>query len=413
MEEEKIVRVRRRRKKFDKYRLRKILFWVMLFILLLAGIILFYFLNKSNDEHRVIRVAACGCVNHEAVFTLREGADVAMLVRMARGLKMNADVLNIDFDHILQNDSVYHFGCRGEQEGGYAQFVSEINRANQIKYHDLFKDVAAEAGEKEIKMYSILYVGLPAVYVLINYYPDFGRINFIHLPHSAMFLNTEYRLIDMFFTLDIKPTKDVLQNRMKQKIDYYLIQDRFNFIDLIDLLGGVEINIDKPYAEEYEKTPGKAQLDGYHSWEYIRFLDWRNIKMNVRGEKKRDLVRSDNFSIAASDLERIYEMRNQRQRHVLEGMRKSFMGLSTMDQMFVVENFKNVFRTDMDTEFLMALYKDILSTPHFSYGNLPGYYSTENDKLYFYPDMASFEMMRKREIRTYLEQRKTKQQVVY
>ena len=254
---------------------------------------------------------------------------------------------------------------------------------------------------------------MPAVYVLINYYPEFQRINFIHLPHSAMFLNNEYRLIDLFFTLDIKPLKDILQDQLAQKIDYFLIQDRFNFIDLIDLLGGVDINIDKPYAEEYKLTAGMSKLDGYHSWEYIRFLDWRNVKMNVRSEKKRDLVRSDNFSIAGSDLERIYEMRNQRQRHVLEGMRKSFVSLSTVDQLFVVENFKNVFRTDMDTDFLMSLYKDILSTPNFSYGNLPGYYSTENNKVFFFPDMASFEMLRKREIRTYLQQRRSRQQVVY
>lgn len=412
MDQDNTGRVRKRKSNNKKYKIRKRIFWICLLVLLLLGLLLAFMHMRQPREHRVIRVAACGCVNQEAVFTLREGADLAMLVRMAKGLKMNADLANIDFDKILQHDSVYHFNCKGVEAAG-PNLLYEISKSTNTKFRELNKEVVAEAKGNEIKMYSILYVGLPAVYVLINYYPEFGRINFIHLPHSAVFLNNDYRLIDMFFTLDIKPTKDILENRLAQKIDYYLIQDRFNFIDLIDLLGGVDINIDKPYAEMYNKNPGNANLDGFHSWEYIRFLDWRNLKMNVRSDKKRDLVRSDNFSVAPQDLQRIYEIRNQRQRHVLEGMRNSFMALPTVDQMFVLENFKNIFRTDMDNSFLMSLYKDILSTPNFSYGNLPGYYSNENDKLYFYPDIASFEMLRKREIRNYLEQRKTKNQVVY
>lgn len=412
MDQDNTGRVRKRKSNNKKYKIRKRIFWICMLVLLLLGLLLAFMHMRSPREHRVIRVAACGCVNQEAVFTLREGADLAMLVRMAKGLKMNADLANIDFDKILQHDSVYHFNCKGVEAAG-PNLLYEISKSTNTKFRELNKEVVAEAKGNEIKMYSILYVGLPAVYVLINYYPEFGRINFIHLPHSAVFLNNDYRLIDMFFTLDIKPTKDILENRLAQKIDYYLIQDRFNFIDLIDLLGGVDINIDKPYAEMYNKNPGNANLDGFHSWEYIRFLDWRNLKMNVRSDKKRDLVRSDNFSVAPQDLQRIYEIRNQRQRHVLEGMRNSFMALPTVDQMFVLENFKNIFRTDMDNSFLMSLYKDILSTPNFSYGNLPGYYSNENDKLYFYPDIASFEMLRKREIRNYLEQRKTKNQVVY
>jgi anionic cell wall polymer biosynthesis LytR-Cps2A-Psr (LCP) family protein len=205
----------------------------------------------------------------------------------------------------------------------------------------------------------------------------------------------------------------ILEHTLQQKIDYYLIQDRFNFIDLIDLLGGVNINLDKPYADEYNLKPGKNNLDGYYAWEYIRFLDWRNVKMTVKSEKKKDLVRQDNFEMDPRTMEMTYEMRNQRQRYVLEGMRRSFQNLSTADQLYVIENFKNVFRTDMKADFLNMLYKDILSTPSFSYGNVPGYYSVEGSKLFFYPDLPSFEMIRKREIRTYLEKRKDKNQVVY
>lgn len=396
------------------YKKRKIWFWIILVLLLLTALAIYFLLNRKTSEVKFIRVAACGCVNQRAVYTMREGSDLAMLIRMAKGFKLNADVTKVNMDKIVMNDSVYHIPCQG-QSGNQRryEYINQINQTIKLSYKDLSKEVIAAANEKEIKSYSILYIGIPAVYVLINYYPEFHRINFIHIPHSALFLNTEYRLIDLFFTLDIYPTMRILEHSLQQKIDFYLIQDRFNFIDLIDLLGGVEVNLDKPYAEEYSLTPGRNKIDGFYSWEYIRFLDWRNLKMTVKSERKKDLVRSDNFEVDTRNMEMIYEMRNQRQRYVLEGMRKSFINLSTSDQLYVIENFKNVFRTDMKVEFLSMLYKDILSSPSFSYGNIPGYYSHEGNKLFYYPDLPSFEMLRKKEIRTYLEKRKGKNQVIY
>lgn len=396
------------------YAKRKMWFWIILFILLLLGILLYFLINKKTTEHRLIRVASCGCVNQRAVYTMREGSDLGMLIRLSKGFSINADALHVNLDKIVLNDSVYHIPCQGAtSKSKRNEFISQINQSIKLSYKDLSKEVVAEAQQKDIECYTILYVGIPAVYVLISYYPEFHRINFVHIPHSALFLNTEYRLIDLFFTLDIYPTMRILEHSLQQKIDYYLIQDRFNFIDLIDLLGGVDINLDKPYADEYNLTAGKQRIDGFYSWEYIRFLDWRNIKMTVKSEKKKDLVRQDNFVMDPRTMEMTYEMRNQRQRHVLEGMRQSFKGLSATDQLYVIQNFKNVFRTDMKVELLNLLYKDILSTPSFSYGNVPGYYSTEGSKLFFYPDLPSFEMLRKREIRTYLEKRQDKNQVIY
>jgi len=400
--------------KRSKYEKRKIAFWIILGLLALFIIFLVFFLNKKTTENRLIRVAACGCVNQRAVYTMREGSDMSMLIRLAKGFTINADAIHVNMDQIVKNDSVYHIPCIGVSGNSKRkEFISQINQTIKLSYRDLSKEVVAEAQQKEIECFTILYIGIPAVYVLITYYPEFHRINFVHIPHSAMFLNTEYRLIDLFFTLDIYPTMRILEHSLQQKIDYYLIQDRFNFMDLIDLLGGVEINLDKPYAEEYNLKPGKNTIDGFYAWEYIRFLDWRNIQMTVKSEKKKDLVRQDNFEMNPRTMEMTYEMRNQRQRYVLEGMRRSFKALSTADQLYVIENFKNVFRTDMKADFLNMLYKDILSTPSFSYGNVPGYYSVEGSKLFFYPDLPSFEMIRRQEIRKYLETRRNKNQVIY
>ncbi|MFW9603075.1 MAG: hypothetical protein ACMV1B_12270, partial [Prevotella sp.] len=77
------------------------------------------------------------------------------------------------------------------------------------------------------------------------------------------------------------------------------------------------------------------------------------------------------------------------------------------------ESFKNVFRTDMKPDFLAKVYKDILVSPRFSYGSLPGYYGHENGKLFYYPDLPNFERLRKIEIRRSLEKRTNKEQVFY
>lgn len=399
-----------------KYKVRKIIFWSV--VVLLMFLLLVFSLNfkKPGKETRLIRVAVCGCVKNPAVYTMRESSDMGMLVTRAGGFKLSADVNGVDLDRIVLHDSVYHVPCRLIKSDsavyGY-KLAKEVNSMIRRSYVDLTNEIVAESNEKELKHFSILYVGIPAVFVIINYYPELQRINFVHVPHSTVFLNNDYRLIDFFFTLDIYPTMRIIEHRLKQKLDFYLIQDRFNFIDLIDMLGGVSVNLDKPYADEYNMNAGENMIDGFHAWEFIRFMDWRNIEMNVDGDKKMNLVTSDNFQIKPKTLERIYELRNHRQRHVLEGMRSSFLGMNKVDQFSVLNHFKDVFRTDMTNDFLMQLYGDLLSTPNFSYGNIPGYYSGEGDKLFFYPDLLSFESLKNKEIRTYLDIRRGLKQVVY
>lgn len=375
-----------------------------------------FYLSATGAEtpHRFIRVGICGAINKPAVYTVREGSDLAMLVMLAHGFSTDADIDKINLDYVVRNDSIYHIPAHGAKSYSRTiSFMREINKMTNRAFKDVSKEITAKANEKEIKQYSILYVGLPAVYVLINYYPEFHRINFVHLPHSAVFLHNEYRLSDIFFTYGILPTMRILENRMKQKIDFYMIQDRFAFIDLIDKLGGVDISLDEEYAREYELMEGNQNIDGFHAWEYIRFLDWKNLKLNASNDKTINLILKDNFQVDPKTWERIYETRNQRQRYVLLGMRKAFIGLAPDEQLNLIGNIHKEFRTDMTNEFLMELYTDLLSTRNFGFGSLPGYYSSEGNNLYFYPDLPNFDMLRKQEIRKYLEIRKEKSQTIY
>jgi len=398
----------------DKYRRRKLVFWLGLCSVgLLAVFLLFVWpLLKPEPKRELIRAGICGAVNSPAVYSLAKGADLAMLVRMAGGFTPAADFARVNLDRLVMHDTIYHIPARGVA-GGVPSLMDALKEPLSAPAADISKLVAAELGRKEIRKFTILYVGLPSVFVLITYAPDLKRIQFTHIPHSALFLNNDYRLQDIFFTVNIKPTVKLLENRLKQKIDYYLIQNRSAFLELIDRLHGIDITLDEPYARAYGMKPGTGHLDGFHVWEYIRFLNIRNMSVSHTSGKDMDLIRHDNFKADPASWKLEYELRQQRQRMVLNGMRTAFAGLDTDGQLMVINNFARLFETDMDSGFILKLYKDVLQVPAFSFGALPGYYSGEDSKLYFYPDMPGYEMLLKKEIRTSLQSLKSREQTVY
>lgn len=397
----------------DKYRRRKLIFWITLVgIILLVLLCMFLCPFGSKSKGILIRAGICGAIHRPAVYDLPQGADLAMLIRMANGVTPAADLSRVNLDHIIMHDSIYHIPTSGD--GQRARTLQDaLTEVYAEKSYDYPDSIAAARFDKEVKKYTILYIGLPAVYVLITYYPEGRNIQFTHIPHSTVLLRNNFRISDIFFTLGIAQTKRILENRLKVRIDHYLIQDRFTFSGLIDDMGGIAVRLDTSYAKQYDFDPGIRHIDGFHSWEFVRYLDLKSRNLKVTDKKSMDVIRHDNFTADPNQWAIAYEQRNQRQRIILNAMRSTFVGLSTSKQLQVVADFHKSFETDLDNALLMSLYKDILSSPNFTYGSLPGYYSNENNKLYFYPDFPSFRLLLNTEIRNALESAKTKEQVVY
>lgn len=360
----------------------------------------------------MIRAGICGAIHRPAVYDLPQGADLAMLIRMAHGVTPMADLSRVDLDHIVMNDSIYHIPTNSDW-GRARTLQDELNAIYAGKPYDLPDSIAASKYNTEIKRYTILYVGLPAVYVLISYYPQSHTIQFTHIPHSTILLKNDYRLADLFFTLGIGPTKSIVENRLNVRIDHYLIQDRFTFSGLIDNMEGIDVRLDSSYAKEYDLQPGVRHIDGFHAWEFVRFLDLKSRNLKVANKMSMDVIRHDNFTADPTQWEIAYEQRNQRQRIILNAMRHAFVSLSKTKQLDVVTNFRKSFETDIENSLLMSLYRDVLSTPNFTYGSLPGYYSAENGKLFFYPDYPSYKLILNAEVRRALEGTRTKEQTVY
>jgi len=398
----------------NKYRKRKIWFWSILAILLLLSVFFFFILPylSKDKEKKFIRVGICGEVRTEAVYSMVSGADLAMLIRRANGLTPNADIRHLNMDRLLMNDTIYHIPGRGRTHAG-ADMQEALAAAMSVNFKDITEGTAKEFNPREIRQINVLYVGFPAVYMIINYYPDFKRISITHIPHTTLFLNNDYRLIDIFFTIGIAPTVKLLENRLNQRIDYYLIQDRFSFIDLIDMLEGIDIEIDKPYAEAYDLIPGPGHIDGFHTWEYIRFLDMKRIKRTFTQGTGKDLVRIDNFKAPPSEWQLAYEMRQHRQQVVMTSLRKAYALINPTQQAEILTKITKTFETNIKPDLMLNLYRDVLSTPSFSYGTLPGYYQNDGEKLYFYPDLPAFNLLRNQEIRTYLVKPSDKNQATY
>jgi LCP family protein required for cell wall assembly len=73
-------------------------------------------------------------------------------------------------------------------------------------------------------------------------------------------------------------TKKSVRELTGIKVDHYAVVNFEGFVKLVDLLGGVEINVDKKmrYADAYGKytidlDPGLQMLDGQKALQYVRF----------------------------------------------------------------------------------------------------------------------------------------------
>ncbi len=400
------------------YKRKKMIFWATL-ITGFSGILLLILMRSCHTESgklsNEIRCAVCGAVKEPGVYDLPADADLSMLIRKANGLKPEANVHEIVFELSLSHDSVYHIPAGG-MAAGSPEAGDTFGHFNDSSWQSIYNpqlDKAEASGiHTEPEEINILYIGLPAVYILINYFPKYRRVNLTHIPHSSVFLNNNYRLIDLFFTLGINPTKSIMQRQLEVKIDYYIIQEKSSFIKMINLMNGIQVNIDEPFAEHYDLEPGTGTLNGFYSWEYIRFLDFKRIKREFTGYRQQDMTRKDVFKVKPDDWANSYVLRHQRQRYVIAAMRASFLKLGSQDQLKTLKLIRETIQTNMNMSLISEIYRNMLSSSDFSYGRIPGNYRSEGNNLFFFPDEPSFKALRTREIRKMIKHKK-KEQIVY
>ncbi len=357
-------------KKPVNYRGIKILFTLCVFIIVTLLIVILLPKVENNDSHRYTTAGICGNIQAPAVYRIPYGSDLGTLILKGGGITFNADIRAIDLNQVIKQDSIYHIPSRKRKN----KIPEIIENSDTITFQP--------AAEEE--QYSVLYVGFPALYFIVTYYPSRKRINVIYLPHSTIMLSNEYRLIDVFFTLGINPTIDILEKQLKRRIDSYFIQDRNSFIGMVDELNGLTLPVDSTFARTYNLKTGAQVLDGFLSWEYIRFIDSESYR-----SKNRDVKRAtpEYLELEPNNIQLAYDIRQMRQKKLMSVLYKKFKNLSYVDKSKILTTILKQFsyNSDIPVKQALELLPTLRKDTKLRFGTLPGYYKAEGDYVFYFP----------------------------
>ncbi len=212
--------------------------------------------------------------------------------------------------------------------------------------------------------------------IVASFDPEAHKISLISLPRDTMVIlpgHTQYEKLNSAYTYGgVAMAKQTIANLLRIPIHYYALLNWQGFIQVINLIGGVDLYVDRdmyyedPYANlKIDIKHGYQHLDGNKSGQYVRF-------------------RSDELG----DIGRV-----QRQQKFLKAL-----GL----QMFSVENIakiptilatvKNYVETDMDTVTLLKAARsfNILSDNNIRSGMLYGnFYDSPSSGISYWKSTRS------------------------
>lgn len=367
-------------------------------ILIIATVVLLFLISlvvllsglKQHDKQsntNYISAGICGAIKKPGVYRLPVNSSLADLLMLGNGLTHNADIRNIDLNTVLQNDSIYHLPVRKHND--YIIKTKAIQSLSPIP--------AKNTKGEEV---NFLYIGYPALYFLINYNTKTNKTLVTYIPHSSLFLDNEYRLIDIYFTLGRDYTIDLLQKSLGIKIDHYFVQDRSSFIAMIDQLGGLNINLDEWYAEEYNLKPGRQVIDGFHSFEFIRY---------IQKKTKITILKGDNLQLA-------YNLRQSRMKQTISALFCNFKKSAITKKLSTLAAImrKNNTETNINIKALSQLIDQVQKNPKLNFETIHGYYIKKNNNLYYIPTEWNFKKLRKhQELNNYQVIKGEKQQILY
>jgi len=118
--------------------------------------------------------------------------------------------------------------------------------------------------------------------VIASFDPVEHKISLLSLPRDTMVLlpgHTEYEKLNSAYTYGgVAMSKQTIANLLRIPIHYYALANWQGFIEIINLIGGVDLYVDKdmryedPYANlKIDIKHGYQHLDGNQSGQYVRF----------------------------------------------------------------------------------------------------------------------------------------------
>lgn len=267
--------------------LKKRLFLIVYFLAILVLVILLLSLPRSCSKSETNYAAVGGCVNDPGVYPIYKGMTLYELIRKADGIKENADMSKFDPDMEVIPFETYCIPCRIE---------------TKTKVKVIVPDIAPTKRDLPIIMdsehFSIIYAGLPRTFILIDVYPQLNQIFTSHIPWFTAVHDLSGGMKTIFEMYLIGGTPSLVRATSEitnQKIDYYFAQDRPAWINFINYLGGVKVDIPPDFAREYKVNSGTHIIDGYTSWFYITYISKEMRKIDNRTGSLNRITRQKYF----------------------------------------------------------------------------------------------------------------------
>ena len=118
--------------------------------------------------------------------------------------------------------------------------------------------------------------------IVASFDPKEHKISLISLPRDTMVIlpgHTQYEKLNSAYTYGgVAMAKQTIANLLRIPIHYYALANWQGFIEIINLIGGVDLYVDKDmrYEDPYAKLKidikhGYQHLDGEKSGQYVRF----------------------------------------------------------------------------------------------------------------------------------------------
>lgn len=119
------------------------------------------------------------------------------------------------------------------------------------------------------------------VIMLVSIDPKYNTVSILSLPRDTQ-VHVNGKTIKLNETMSYERREELLISKVKEltgvPVHYYAEIDFQGFIDVIDILGGVDFNV--PYKMDYDDptqnlhihfTPGMQHLDGQKAHDFVRF----------------------------------------------------------------------------------------------------------------------------------------------
>jgi len=243
-------------------RLIKIVILLALLIGLLGGLYLLFSPKKPIEQLSTYRVTITGQIKHAGVYDVPAGTDLSQLLHIAGGVTTAADISQLDLNQILKPNHTYVIPSKPissaqDSTSSMVMLPSEYNLQPP----------------KQSDHTNILYVALPHTFILIQIFDNANSIVVTQLPFQMVSSPDTQTIMEDVQYGGISSLLQNIEALLKDKVDYYLLQDKAQFVTTMNAMGGISLEPLAAFTKKMQLATGPISIDGATIWEYNLFLN--------------------------------------------------------------------------------------------------------------------------------------------